>query len=288
AFASSLDQIGPFTRTVEDAALLLEVIAGHDPKDSTSADVKVPEYTKSLKQSVKGMKIGLPKEFYAHTIDPDVSKSIERAKEIFEKAGAEIVEISLPHTDYAVSVYYVVGPCEASSNLSRFDGIRYGRRTPNADDLSGVYEMSRAEGFGKEAKRRILLGTFALSSGYYDAYYLKAMKTRRKIIDDFNQAFNKVDIILTPTAPTGAFKIGEKTSDPLSMYLSDIFTISANLAGVPGISVPCGVNSEGMPLGMQLMAKPFDEETMLRAAYCYEQQSGFGGQIAANYRTEKS
>lgn len=288
AFASSLDQIGPFTRTVEDAALLLEVIAGHDPKDSTSANVPVPEYSKTLGQSIKGLKIGLPKEFYAHAIDPSVTAGIERAKEIFKKAGAELVDISLPHTDYAVSVYYVVGPCEASSNLSRFDGIRFGRRAQQAEDLKSIYEMSRDEGFGKEAKRRILLGTFALSSGYYDAYYLKAMKTRRKIIEDFNQAFRQVDVILTPTAPTAAFKIGEKTSDPLSMYLSDIFTISANLAGVPGISVPCGMTPEGLPLGMQLMAKPFDEETMLRVAYCYEQQSGFAGQVAKNYQAVKA
>jgi len=269
AFASSLDQIGPLTKTVKDSALILQAIAGHDPKDSTSANVPVPDYTAALSKGVKGLRIGLPKEYFQEGLSAEVARSIGEAVKTFKSLGATTEEISLPHTSYAVSVYYIVAPSEASSNLARFDGVRFGFRKAGVKNLLEMYEKTRGEGFGPEAKRRIILGTFSLSSGYYDAYYLKAMKVRTLIKRDFDEAFKKVDVILTPTAPGVAFKLGEK-SNPLEMYLSDIFTIPANLAGVPAISVPCGFSS-GLPIGLQLLTKPFDEPTLLGAAQAFEQ-----------------
>ena len=274
AFASSLDQIGPITKDVRDSAILLEAISGYDKKDSTSINKSVPDYTKNLEKDVKGMKIGIPKEYFAGGIDPEVKKAIESCIETFSANGAEIIDISLPHTEYAVPVYYIIATAEASSNLARYDGVQYGYRA-NEDKMSliDMYSKTRAEGFGQEVKRRIILGAYVLSSGYYDAYYLKAQKVRTLISNDFREAFKKVDIILTPTSPTPAFKIGERLKDPLSMYLSDIYTISVNLAGLPAISVPCGLTSENLPIGLQLIGKPFDEEKILNTAYVYEQNS---------------
>ncbi len=273
AFGSSFDQIGPLTKTVEDAAILMNVISGHDPKDSTSAPEKVPDFTAALKRDVKGLKIGLPKEYFIEGIDPEVEKSVRQAAEIYKKLGAKIKTVSLPHTEYSVAVYYVVAVAEASSNLGRFDGVEYGLRVPTKD-LREMYFETRNQGFGEEAKRRILLGTFVLSAGYYEAYYLKGQKVRTLIRQDFEKAFKEVDLILSPTSPTAAFKIGEKAADPIAMYLSDIFTIPANLAGIPAMSVPCSFTRSGLPIGMQLMARPFDESTMLRAAYAFEQETG--------------
>ncbi len=275
AFASSLDQIGPITKDVEDAALLLGVISGYDEMDSTSVDIPVPDYRKSLVKDIKGLRIGVPKEYFVKGIDPEVEAAVKKSIAVLKSLGASVAEISLPHTEYALSTYYIIGPAEASSNLARFDGAHYGYRSPDAGDMIDMYIRSRSEGFGDEAKRRILLGTYCLSAGYYDAYYLKALKVRTKIKEDFDNAFRSCDLIVTPTAPTPAFKIGEKTSDPLSMYLSDIFTIPANLAGLPGISIPCGFSSGGLPIGLQMMAKPFDEETIFRAAYTFEQSTDF-------------
>ncbi len=274
AFASSLDQIGPITRSVEDAARLLEVIAGFDRRDSTSADIEVPEYSKVVGESIRGIRVGVPKEFCGEGLPQETKKFIGKAQETLAGLGAEVLDISLPHTDYAVSVYYVIAPSEASSNLARFDGVRYGARAKNPQNMLDLYTRTRENGFGPESKRRIILGTYALSSGYYDAFYLKAMKVRKKMIEDFNEAFKKVDVILTPTSPGAAFKLGERTADPLSMYLSDIFTISANLAGVPAIAVPCGVDSQGMPLGIQFMARPFDEVSLFKVAHAYEEKTG--------------
>lgn len=274
AFASSLDQIGPITRDVSDCAAMLEVISGYDRRDSTSVNVDVPRFTESLGKDVKGMRIGIPKEYFLEGIEKDVQRCIREAIDIYRKLGAVMVDISLPHTKYAVSCYYIVGPAEASSNLARYDGAHYGYRSPKAHDLIEMYTDSRSEGFGAEAKRRILLGTYALSSGYYDAYYLRAQKVRTKIADDFRAAFAVCDCVLTPTSPTTAFKIGEKIDDPLQMYLSDIFTIPANLAGIPAVSVPCGSDEKGLPVGMQLMAKPFDEETIIKAAHAFERATG--------------
>lgn len=275
AFASSLDQIGPITKDVHDNALLLNIIAGHDPMDSTSVKAPVPDYTQSLEKDLKGLTIGIPKEYFIDGIDTEVEQSVQAAIEDLKKQGVTFKEISLPHTQYAVATYYIVATAEASSNLARFDGVQYGLRvepdTVRKSRLIDMYEETRAVGFGAEAKRRIMLGTYALSSGYYDAYYLKGLKVRSLIRKDFDNAFKECDAILTPTAPTPAFKIGEKTSDPLSMYLSDIFTISANLAGIPGISIPCGFSKEGLPIGLQLMAKAFDEEMLFRIAHNYEQ-----------------
>ena len=271
AFASSLDQIGPITKDVRDAAILLGAIAGHDAKDSTSADVRVPDYESFLGKDIRGLKIGKPKEYFAAGMGPEVEKKIGESIDRLQSLGAEIVDISLPHTQYAANVYYIVAPSEASSNLARFDGVRFGHRSKTAGSLLEMYEHSRGEGFGAEAKRRIILGTYALSSGYYDAYYLKAMKVRTKIKQDFDEAFKKVDAILTPTSPSGAFKLGEKSADPLEMYLSDIFTISANLAGIPAISVPCGVVGGGLPVGLQFLGKPFDEGNLFRLAHAFEQ-----------------
>ena len=271
AFGSSFDQIGPITKTVEDNALLMNVLAGHDAKDSTSADRPVPDYTQSLKRDVKGLRIGLPEEYFIEGMDPEVEKCVREAAALLKKAGAEIKTIRLPHTEYAVAVYYIVAVAEASSNLGRFDGVRYGLRASNKD-LKEMYFETRNQGFGHEAKRRILLGTFVLSAGYYDAYYLKGQKVRTLIREDFTQAFKEVDLILAPTSPTTAFKIGEKSNDPLAMYLADIFTIPVNLAGIPAISVPCGFSKSGLPIGLQLMARPFEETTIFRAAYTLEQE----------------
>jgi len=269
AFASSLDQIGPITRNVSDCARMLEVISGYDNKDSTSVNIDVPNYTESLFSEIKGMRIGVPAEYMLPEIDPGVKKRINEAIDVFKDLGAEIVEISLPHTKYAVSCYYIIAPAEASSNLARYDGVHYGHRSEQAKDLIEMYIKSRNEGFGKEAKRRILLGTYALSSGYYEAYYLKAQKVRTKISRDFKEAFKLCDCILTPTSPSTAFKIGDRIDDPIQMYLSDIFTIPANLAGLPAVSIPCGL-VDNLPVGMQLMAAPFKEEDLIKCAHAFE------------------
>jgi aspartyl-tRNA(Asn)/glutamyl-tRNA(Gln) amidotransferase subunit A len=273
AFASSLDQIGPLTKDVRDAALLLGVIAGYDEMDSTSVDLLVPDYTKSLIKDVKGVRVGVPKEYFVKGIDKEVEGAVRKGIDVLKDLGAKIVDISLPHTEYAVSTYYIIGPAEASSNLARFDGVQYGFRDAQANDLIDMYTKTRSKGFGSEAKRRILLGTYCLSAGYYDAYYLKALKVRTRIREDFDNAFASCDCIVTPTAPTPAFKIGEKTDDPIAMYLSDIYTIPANLAGLPAMSIPCGLSTGGLPIGLQIMAKPFDEETIFRVAYTFEQST---------------
>jgi aspartyl-tRNA(Asn)/glutamyl-tRNA(Gln) amidotransferase subunit A len=270
AFASSLDQIGPFAADVEDCAALLQSIAGHDPMDSTCVDRPVPDYAAALGRGVKGLRIGLPKEYFIEGMDEPVERAVREAVKTLERLGATVRDVSLPHTAAGVSVYYVLAPSEASANLARFDGVRYGHRSAKAGDLLGLYELSRDEGFGPEVKRRIMLGTYALSSGYYDAYYLKAQKVRTLITRDFDEAFREVDLIVTPTAPTPAFRIGEKSGDPLRMYLSDVFTISCNLAGLPGLSLPCGFSPDGLPIGLQLLGRPFDEETVLAAARAYE------------------
>ncbi len=273
AFGSSFDQIGPFTKTVEDSAIMLNWLAGHDPKDSTSAPQALPDFTKSLKRDVKGLRVGLPKEYFIEGIDPEVEKSVKNSAEVLKKLGADIKQVSLPHTKYSVAVYYIVAVAEASSNLGRFDGVRFGNRASNAS-LKELYFETRDAGFGHEAKRRILLGTFVLSAGYYEAYYLKGQKVRTLIRQDFEKAFKEVDVILTPTAPSAAFKIGEKTNDPLAMYLSDIFTIPVNLAGVPAMSMPCGFTSKGLPIGAQLIGRPFEEETIFHAGHALEQELG--------------
>ncbi len=272
AFASSLDQIGPITKNVSDAAILMNVIAGTDPIDSTSAPVKVPDFSAAIGMDIKGMKIGIPKEYFIEGMDPEVSAAVREAIKKFESLGAVAVEVSLPHTGYAVATYYILATSEASSNLARYDGVKYGSRVEGRD-LMEMYMKSRAQGFGAEVKRRIMLGTYTLSSGYYDAYYRKAQQVRTLIKNDFEKAFREVDVIVTPTSPTAAFKIGEKSADPLQMYLADIFTISVNLAGVPGISIPCGFTSAGLPIGMQLIGRHFDEETILKAAHAYEQST---------------
>jgi aspartyl-tRNA(Asn)/glutamyl-tRNA(Gln) amidotransferase subunit A len=271
AYASSLDQVGPITRDVRDAAIMLGAVAGHDLLDSTSVDRPVPDYTKSLVPDVKGLKVGLPKEYYIAGLDPAVKQALETAIETYRGLGAEFIDISLPHTDYAVATYYVIATAEASSNLARYDSVRFGHRTNDPGNLIDTYSRSRDEGFGAEVKRRIMIGTYALSSGYYDAYYLKAQKVRTLIMQDFLKAFETVDVILTPVAPTPAFKVGEKTADPLQMYLSDIFTIPVNLAGTCGISIPAGISQGGLPIGLQLIGRPFGEEAIIRAAYAFEQ-----------------
>jgi len=272
AFASSLDQIGTFTKDVQDAALLMNIISGYDPYDSTSVNIPVPDYSKNLGKDVKGLKIGIPSEYYVEGLDPQVRICLQEALSELEKAGAVIKNISLPHTKFAVPVYYIVATAEASSNLARFDGVQYGFRK-NEKELINAYMKTRGEGFGDEAKRRIILGTFALSHGYYDAYYLRAQKVRTLIKNDFSKAFKECDCILTPTSPTPAFKIGEKVNDPLKMYLSDICTISANLAGIPGISIPCGFTKDNLPVGMQILGEQFSEEKLLQIGYCYEQRT---------------
>lgn len=270
AFASSLDQIGPITKNVRDAAILMNIISGLDANDSTSAPVKVPDFTASIGRDIKGIKIGIPKEFFIEGMDKEVEAAVRVAIRVIESLGAIPVELSLPHTEYAVATYYVLATSEASSNLARYDGVKYGFRA-SGKDLMEMYMNTRAEGFGPEVKRRILLGTYALSSGYYEAYYKKAQQVRTLIKRDFDEAFKGVDVIVTPTTPTPAFKIGEKASDPLQMYLSDIFTISVNLAGVPAISIPCGFSSQGLPIGLQLIGRHFDEEKILQVAHAYEQ-----------------
>ncbi len=273
AFASSLDQIGPFTKDVTDCALVLNALCGKDEMDSTSVDVVVPDFTKSLINDIEGMKIGMPKEYFAEGLDTDVADCVHTAIAELEKLGAAIVEISLPHTDYAIATYYIIAPAEASANLARYDGVRYGYRTEDPADLINMYKKTRSEGFGQEVKRRIMLGTFALSTGYQDAYYKKAQKVRTLIKSDFDDAFEKVDVIATPTSPTPAFKIGERTADPLQMYMCDVMTTPASHAGLPGISVPCGFVQSGLPVGLQLLAKPFAEASVLRVAYTYEQNT---------------
>ena len=275
AFASSLDQIGPITKDVEDAAMLLNVITGHDERDTTSENRKKIDYTKCLKNDVKGLKIGVPKEFFGEGINEEVKAKLKEAIEKYKEMGAEVEEFSLDIANYALATYYIIACAEASSNLGRFDGIRYGYRTENFTNLKEIYKNSRSEGFGDEVKRRIILGTYVLSSGYYDAYYKKAQQVRTLVRKEFDKAFEKYDVLLTPTSPTVAFEIGTRSSNPLEMYLADICTVSINIAGLPGISVPCGVDSNGMPVGMQLIGNRFDEEKILNAAYTYEQATKF-------------
>ncbi|MBI5039211.1 MAG: Asp-tRNA(Asn)/Glu-tRNA(Gln) amidotransferase subunit GatA [Nitrospirae bacterium] len=271
AFASSLDQIGPITKDVTDCAILLKAISGHDPKDSTSVGLPVPDYTKVLGRDIKGLRLGIPREYFISGIDPSVESCVKEAVRALEGLGARTVEISLPHTEYAIAAYYIIATAEASSNLARYDGVKYGYRTKDADDLIGMYMKTRDEGFGPEVKRRIMLGTYVLSAGYYDAYYRKAQQVRTLIKGDFERAFQEVDAIVTPTSPTPAFRVGERTADPLQMYLSDIFTISVNLAGIPGLSIPCGFTGDGLPVGLQILGRDFDEERILQIAYAYEQ-----------------
>lgn len=280
AFASSLDQIGPFSRTVEDAATLLEVISGVDPKDSTSLDVPVEKYSTNLNDDIKGMQIGVIKELVGEGVSADVSKSIQNAIDTYKSLGAEIVEVSLPYLKHSIGVYYIIATAEASSNLARFDGVKYGYRTKDPKNLMDMYTKTRAEGFGPEVKRRIMLGTYALSSGYYDAYYKKAQQLRALIKADFDKAFEKVDLLISPTCPNTAFEFGSKTEDPLAMYLTDIATISANLAGIPGISVPAGFDASGMPIGLQILAPQFAEARLLNASYKFEQSNDFYTKIA--------
>src|SRR5262252_1157740 len=272
AFASSLDHIGPFAKTVKEVAIVLRVIAGRDPMDSTSADVPVPDYVAELEKPVKGLRVGVAREYFGEGLDAEVRSAVEAAIHQLASLGCEVVPVSLPHTEYAIPTYYVVATAEASSNLARFDGVRYGYRAKHARTLSEMYRRSRDEGFGAEVKRRIMLGTYALSAGYYDAYYLKAQKVRALLTQDFDQAFKKVDAIVTPTSPTAAFKLGEKANDPLAMYLADIYTVTADLAGIPGISIPCGETKENVPIGLQILGKHFDEGTVLRLGHAYERQ----------------
>jgi aspartyl-tRNA(Asn)/glutamyl-tRNA(Gln) amidotransferase subunit A len=276
AFASSLDQIGPITKDVTDCALLMNVISGYDPSDSTSVPKDVPDFSQFLQKDLKGLKIGLPKEYHTTDgLDPDVSAAIDNAITVMKDLGAEFIEISLPHTKYAVAVYYVIAPCEASSNLARYDGVRYGFRDKDPSDLIQMYRNTKSKGFGEEVQRRVIIGTYALSAGYYDAYYGKASQVRTLMIEDFKNAFQKCDVLLSPVTPSPAFKIGENTDDPLKMYLSDIFTLSANLTGVPGISIPCGFSKGKLPIGLQLMGKHFNEEMLIKVAYNFEQATTF-------------
>src|SRR5512146_2819310 len=275
AFASSLDHIGPLTKTVKDAALLLRIIAGRDPMDSTSAEVPVPDYAQEIGRPVKGLRVGVPREYFGEGLDADVRSAVEAAiQTLAQKCGCEVVPISMPHTEYAIPTYYVIATAEASSNLARYDGVRYGFRAPESRTLAEMYRRTRDTGFGAEVKRRIMLGTYALSAGYYDAYYLKAQKVRTLLARDFDQAFQQVDAIVTPTAPTVAFKLGEKVADPLAMYLNDVYTVTADLAGVPGISVPCGESRDGLPIGLQILGRHLDESALIRLAHAYEHASG--------------
>ena len=273
AFASSLDQIGPFTKDVEDCAIMMNVLAGFDPRESTSVKMEVPDYRQFIGHDISGWKVGIPKEYFVEGIDPEVSTAINRAIDVVKKCGGQCIDISLPHTQYSVAVYYIIAPAEASSNLARYDGVKYGFRASGVRDLMDMYRKTRMEGFGEEVKRRIMIGTYALSAGYYDAYYGKASQVRALIRRDFDEAFRECDIILTPTTPTPAFKIGEKTDDPLQMYLSDIFTISTNLAGIPGISVPCGFTAAGLPIGVQFLAGHFEEGKLLQIASAFERNA---------------
>jgi aspartyl-tRNA(Asn)/glutamyl-tRNA(Gln) amidotransferase subunit A len=275
AFASSLDQIGPLGKDVRDVALLLNVISGHEIRDSTSVDTPVPDYTRALTDDVRSMVLGVPREYFIEGIDPEVETAVRQAIRTLEKLGATVREISLPHSPYALAVYYIIAPAEASSNLARYDGVKYGFRAKGNRDLLEMYRETRFEGFGPEVKRRIMLGTYALSAGYYEAYYRKASQVRTLIREDFQKAFSQCDVLLTPTAPTPAFKLGEKVDDPLQMYLSDIFTIPCNLAGLPGLSLPCGFSRQGLPLGLQILANHFQEEKIFRVAYTYEQNTEF-------------
>ncbi len=272
AFASSLDQIGPITKDVRDCAVLTNIIAGYDPGDSTSAEVGVPDYTQALVNDVKGIKIGIPKEYFIEGIDPEVKKTVEEAISRLKMLGADCRQVSLPHTEYAAPVYYIIATAEASSNLARFDGVQYGLRVKEKNIID-MYKKTRDKGFGQEVKRRVILGTFVLSHGYYDAYYLRALRVRTLIKRDFDEVFRECDCIITPTSPTAAFKIGEKVNDPLKMYLSDIYTISVNLAGIPAISLPCGFTKKGLPVGLQILAKPFNEEMLFKVAHTYEQNT---------------
>jgi len=277
AYASSLDQLGPITKDVKDSALLLNTIAGYDKLDSTSVNQPVPDYLAALDKGVKGLKVGIPKEYFEEGLTPEVEAAVRNGINILAEAGAEIIEVSLPHTGYGVAAYYVIAPAEASSNLARFDGVRYGHRTENPEDLLQLYKKSRSEGFGEEVKRRIMIGTYALSSGYYDAYYKKALQVRTLIVNDFKEAFTKCDVMISPVTPAPAWRIGEKNDDPLSVYLSDILTISANLSGVPGLSLPCGFSSEGLPIGLQIQASHFGEEKLFQTASFLEGQFGLVG-----------
>ncbi len=274
AFASSLDRIGPLTKTVKDAAILMQHMAGRDPLDSTSADVPVPDYPAEIERPVKGLRIGVPKEYFGEGLDPEVRNAVQNAIEQMRTLGGEVKEISLPHTPYAIAVYYIIATAEASSNLARYDGVRYGYRATGAKSLSEMYRRTRDEAFGAEVKRRILLGTYVLSAGYYDAYYLKAQRVRTLLTRDFDEAFKSVDVIVTPTTPTPAFKLGEKVDDPLQMYLNDIYTVTGDLVGVPGISVPCGKSKSGLPIGVQVLGRHFDEGTILRLGHAYEHARG--------------
>jgi aspartyl-tRNA(Asn)/glutamyl-tRNA(Gln) amidotransferase subunit A len=274
AFASSLDQIGPVTKNVADCALLLQVIAGHDPQDSTSVPVATPDYQESLAEGIQGVQVGVPREYFIGGLDPEVEKAVKRALETLKTLGAELVEVSLPHTEYAVATYYLLATAEASSNLARYDGVKYGFRAA-AEDLLEMYYQTRADGFGPEVRRRIMLGTYALSAGYYDAYYRKASQVRTLIRQDFEKAFTQCQVLATPVTPTTAFRLGEKLADPLTMYLSDIFTISANLAGIPGLSTPCGFSAAGLPIGLQLLGRHFHESTLLRVAAAFEGATDF-------------
>jgi len=275
AFASSLDQAGPLTRSVRDSAIILENMAGFDNLDSTSVNIKVPSFIDSCSKSIKGMKIGIPKEYKINDLSFDVQKTWDEGIKWIQDAGAEIIEVTLPHTKYALPTYYIVAPAEASANLARYDGVKYGYRTENIKDLENMYSQTRAEGFGEEVKRRILIGTYVLSAGYYDAYYLRAQKVRSKIVNDFKDAFNDCDVILTPTAPTGAFKIGDEKMDPVTMYMNDVFTVPASLAGLPAMSIPAGLDSNGYPLGLQLIGKGFDEETLFSVGTVIENAANF-------------
>jgi aspartyl-tRNA(Asn)/glutamyl-tRNA(Gln) amidotransferase subunit A len=278
AFASSLDQIGPLTKTIGDAAILMNVLSGHDPLDSTSVPRETPDYTASCVEGIRDITVGIPREYHAgEGMDPDVAAAVKNAIKILESQGARIIDVSLPHTAYAVAVYYVIATSEASSNLARYDGVKYGFRDKTAGELMDMYQQTRSRGFGAEVQRRIILGTYALSAGYYDAYYGKASQVRTLIGEDFKTAFKSCDVLLSPVAPTPAFKIGEKIDDPLTMYLSDIFTLSTNLAGIPGISLPCGFSTKGLPIGLQLLGNHFSEETLIKVAYNFEIAAGFAG-----------
>ena len=279
AFASSLDQAGPMTRSVTDAAVMLGVMAGHDPKDSTSVDIAVPNYRAALEGSVKGLRVGIPKEYRVEGMPAEIEQQWQQGIDWLKAAGMEPVEVSLPHTKHALPTYYIIAPAEASSNLARYDGVRYGLRVAG-DTLDGLYENSRAAGFGAEVKRRVLIGTYVLSAGYYDAYYLKAQKIRTLIAEDFRKAYQQCDVILTPTSPSAAFAIGEKMDDPVAMYMQDVFTVPANLAGIPGLSVPSGVSTDGLPLGLQVLGKAFDEETVLKVGRVIEKAAAFGAKPA--------
>ena len=284
AYASSLDQIGPITKDVKDAAILLNLIAGHDEKDTTSINIEKRDYTKALKNDVKGLKIGVPKDYFEEGINPEVRQAVKNAIEEYKAMGAIVEEFSLPIAEYALATYYIIACAEASSNLGRFDGIRYGYRTPDFENLKDIFVNSRTEGFGAEVKRRIILGTYVLSSGYYDAYYKKGQQVRTLIKNEFNKAFEKYDILITPTAPNVSFNIGEKSNNPLELYMEDLCTVPINVAGVPSISIPCGLSENGMPIGMQIIGKHFDEETILNAAYTYEQKVKFRDKYKPEFR----